>query len=830
MLNFHYFWIKATISQYTIKTFTMKKLSRVISSLVLTFIFGVLTITTIGQSAPIAEPIFGGHIEHIDNYPLSSSATRVFISALSPNSMFYSTLFNVNTSTPTFSGWTVVPDLDANAGYGFIRNFAIDEVSGFVFASTEFGDFVAAGTTSGSLYTISSEPIEAIEVYNSTLFYEKKFGNEEWMFISNLDALGNILNKDSSLIAVSPGWGNQFPLEIHINPFNNFVYIFVSGAPPFIYKSSDPFNLISNTTTWSLVTLTDLASTGKEYVSMGIAPDGRLFSGSYQGNSSSFTAQVSYSDFDGDPWITNLVSEDCGRGDMSIEAKLSGDYNVYFSRVMSADSGTNWYHHGGADGSIIADPINGDFAYVRTDWGIGLFDNYTINVTEINYGLQAVQVYDWVQNYTKDTAWVASKSGIWHVSDYGGTSPVWSNPIWPQYHTTPWTDVECFINADPLYCGNNDGDVYKWTNSNGSFNLSSSYDMLFEAHNDAPYPDYTWTYGTHTSAIAYDPYTSVERIFIGLYDAEDWDETIESMGAVFLGENISGSWGFSQIIGSPMLTEGCDVNDLVVVSEGGNSTVYIGVEHNTTYGTVTGIYRIEETAPLSWTITKDLYSGPTTPLSATIIDLFVTADDTVYSCGSDASGSNVVVYRKAVNDTYWEILPISGLPPQGIGRAITTDVATHDIYLAVEHEIYKLAAGSSIWSLVWSYPLGTEINCIYYDDLLAGTSFGLFLHSTSVGIHNNLESNPNQLHIYPNPFREFTIIDYTILERSEVEFDIYDINGRLINSLSDNIMSKGNYKIIWKGIDLQGAKLPQGIYFYKAKLGVNTYSGKMILK
>jgi len=186
----------------------------------------------------------------------------------------------------------------------------------------------------------------------------------------------------------------------------------------------------------------------------------------------------------------------------------------------------------------------------------------------------------------------------------------------------------------------------------------------------------------------------------------------------------------------------------------------LGVEHNTTYGFVSGIYRIEETAPLTWSISEDLYTGPSYQLSATIMDLYVTPDDTIYACGSDASGSNVVVYRKAIGDTYWEVLPISGLPSMGVGRAITTDVVNHDTYIAVEHEIYQLASGSSTWSLVWSYPLGTGVNCIYYDDLLAGTSFGLFLHSTTVGIGNNTEFNPNQLSIFPNPFSESTIISF----------------------------------------------------------------------
>lgn len=796
-------------------------------------LFAIITFIVLqdsfSQTAPQAEPVYGGHIEHIDSYALSLSSTRVFASVFSPNSMFYTTIYNVNTTTPTFTGWAVVPDLDANAGYGSIRSFAIEENSEFVFASTEFGDFIATGTTLGSLYTIGTFPVEAIEAHDSRVFYEKRLGNEEWMFILDIDLSGNIIATDSSLIATSPGWSNQFPLEIHINPYDDHVYLFVPGSPPTIYKSSDPYNLMSNSTTWSYISTSSIAILNKEYVSMGIAPDGRLYTGSYEGNSSGFTAQISYTDTDSDPWTTLPISDDCGRGKISVGTNTSGSYMVYFSRVVSDDNGLTWSSHGGADGSINCDPINSDYAYVRTDWGIGMYNNYTGSVTEINTGLQAVQVYDWSQNLTKDTAWVASKSGIWNVSGYGGSSPTWSYPIWPQFHTVPWTDVECLLYADPMYCGNNNGDVYTWTSSNGSYNNHMNYNMLFEAYNDSPYPNYTWTYSTYTSGIAIDPYATNERIFVGLYDMEDWDEIIESMGTIFVGEKIGGSWTFSQIIGSPMPSEGCDVNDLVVVSENGNSTVYAGVEHNTTYGTVTGIYRIEETLPTTWTITSDLYSGPSTPLSATIMDLYVTPDDTIYACGSDASGSNVVVYRKAIGDTYWDVLSISGLPSVGVASSITTDVSTHDVYVAVNNEIYSSAGGTSSWSLVWTYPLGTQINCIYYDDLLAGTSFGLFLHSTSVGISENLVQNPNQLNIFPNPFSDNTNIEFTLLEKTELSFNIYDINGRLVNKILNNTLDKGTYNINWQGIDFSGQKLPIGMYFYKAIMGENEYSGKLLI-
>jgi hypothetical protein len=770
-----------------------------VSLLAITYL---LSLSAYAQTAPHAEPVYGGHVEHIDAYSVSSSTTMVFASVFSPNSMFYTTIHNVNTTTPTYSSWNVVPDLDASAGYGVLKNFAVEENSGYIFASTMAGDFVATSTTAGSLYTISHDAmVEAIEAYDSRVFFEVSKAPEEWMFIFDIDGSGNIVAIDSTLIDTYPGWNNEFPIEIHVNPYNNYVYLYIPGYPPTIYKSSDTYDMLSNSTTWSYISTSSIAILNRDYVSMGIAPDGRLYAGSYEGNTSGYTAVISYTDTDGDPWTTNSISEDCGRGAISVGENIAGDYIVHFSRIVSNDDGTTWNYSGGADGSLICDPNNGDFAYVRTDWGIGMYDNLTGSVTEINYGLQAVQVYDWTQNQTKDTAWVASKSGIWNVSGYGGSSPSWSNPIWPQYHTVPWTDVECATYADPVYCGNNDGDVYFWTNSNGTFNNHYNYDMLFEARNDASYPYYTWTYSTYVSGLAIDENSTNNRVFVGLYDMEDWDETTESLGAVFVGEDTGSGWTFSQCWSTSFPSHGIDINDVVCVQESGNTTVYAGVEHNTTYGTVTGIYRFEETAPLTWNISADLYT--TYALSATIYDLYVTPEDTIYACGSDAAGSNAVIYRKAVGDVTWDVMGISGLPSGDPAKAITTDVSTHDVYVAVNNTIYVAYGGSSPWSIIYTYPPGTEINCIYYDDLLAGTSFGLFLHSTSVGMDEN-NYNPHYINVYPNPFTDYTNIEFTLYRSSTMNFDIYDINGKLVNRLVNNVFDKGNYSIVWNGYNFSG--------------------------
>jgi len=63
---------------------------------------------------------------------------------------------------------------------------------------------------------------------------------------------------------------------------------------------------------------------------------------------------------------------------------------------------------------------------------------------------------------------------------------------------------------------------------------------------------------------------------------------------------------------------------------------------------------------------------------------------------------------------------------------------------------------------------------------------------------------------FPNPFNARTVISYTLTEASPVKIEIYDILGRKIVMLCDEIQPAGYNQIIWDA-DSQ----PSGIYFYK---------------
>jgi hypothetical protein len=88
------------------------------------------------------------------------------------------------------------------------------------------------------------------------------------------------------------------------------------------------------------------------------------------------------------------------------------------------------------------------------------------------------------------------------------------------------------------------------------------------------------------------------------------------------------------------------------------------------------------------------------------------------------------------------------------------------------------------------------------------------------------------LNNYPNPFNPYTIISFSIpydLTNSFVELKIYDINGRLVNTLVSENLSAGNYLTKWEGDNASRSKVSSGVYIYSIRVGDRAVNKKMIL-
>ncbi len=81
------------------------------------------------------------------------------------------------------------------------------------------------------------------------------------------------------------------------------------------------------------------------------------------------------------------------------------------------------------------------------------------------------------------------------------------------------------------------------------------------------------------------------------------------------------------------------------------------------------------------------------------------------------------------------------------------------------------------------------------------------------GIENNVSiTNYELVNAYPNPFNPSTVISYFVETRCAVTLEIYDLHGKLIETLVDDFQNSGKYEIIW-----DAENLPSGVYFASLK-------------
>ena len=77
---------------------------------------------------------------------------------------------------------------------------------------------------------------------------------------------------------------------------------------------------------------------------------------------------------------------------------------------------------------------------------------------------------------------------------------------------------------------------------------------------------------------------------------------------------------------------------------------------------------------------------------------------------------------------------------------------------------------------------------------------------------------------FPNPFNPSTTIQYTIADAQRVELKVYDLLGREVQTLVNDVQNPGSYNIMFNAQNLSS-----GVYFYKLTAGSFTDIKKMTL-
>ena len=114
-----------------------------------------------------------------------------------------------------------------------------------------------------------------------------------------------------------------------------------------------------------------------------------------------------------------------------------------------------------------------------------------------------------------------------------------------------------------------------------------------------------------------------------------------------------------------------------------------------------------------------------------------------------------------------------------------------------------------------------------YDSSSSSSSYILTLARTNVGINVISSLIPEKFDLqnnYPNPFNPSTIIRFDVARSQNVKISVFDITGRLTETLVNEGLQPGSYEATFSG-----SNYSSGIYYYKMETQDYVMTKKMLL-
>jgi choice-of-anchor B domain-containing protein len=150
-----------------------------------------------------------------------------------------------------------------------------------------------------------------------------------------------------------------------------------------------------------------------------------------------------------------------------------------------------------------------------------------------------------------------------------------------------------------------------------------------------------------------------------------------------------------------------------------------------------------------------------------------------------------------------------------------TEVARYDTYPQNDNSGF-----AGCWG---AYPF-TGSDYVYASDMNGKLTVLKFSLPTGIDEATNpLPATMDLSQNYPNPFNPMTQIKFQLSEAAAVELSVYDMQGRLVRTLIDEIYGPGVHNVVWNGRDSYGQPVASGQYIYRLKSEQQVLSRTMTL-
>ena len=190
--------------------------------------------------------------------------------------------------------------------------------------------------------------------------------------------------------------------------------------------------------------------------------------------------------------------------------------------------------------------------------------------------------------------------------------------------------------------------------------------------------------------------------------------------------------------------------------------------------------------------------------------------------GTLFAGTREGVFRSMDNGDTW-IRRVTGLTENDIdGLVINND---GDLFVGLSTNrsgVFRSTNNGDLW-----LPLNDGLQNKYVNAMAAATDGFLYVGTLGGGVFRGVDPTtaveriateiPTSFALrqnYPNPFNPTTTIEFALTTRSAVHLKVFDIMGRTVATLVNEILVPGTYKAAF-----DGKGLPSGLYFYRLEAG-----------
>ena len=218
-----------------------------------------------------------------------------------------------------------------------------------------------------------------------------------------------------------------------------------------------------------------------------------------------------------------------------------------------------------------------------------------------------------------------------------------------------------------------------------------------------------------------------------------------------------------------------------------------------------------------------LYANNNQILNSSISFIFETDSIIV---GQDSIGSfEGTLYNLSEYEIDLEIARLINFSNPDWSSSICIDAICYN--QSIDSISLSIAAGDSTKCgvLAWTNGMGSDsiqLKLIESDNTNNSMLVNInFLAQYDLSI-NHEYPNANTIKIlscYPNPFNPSILLKYKIGNRNYVQLDIYNILGKKVKSLVDEVHEVGNYYTKWDGNNRFNKPLPSGAYFLRMQSG-----------